>query len=49
VSTSPLIKKLQDTLNRYAPAYSSLDVDGEYGPKTAAVVSHLPAARRARR
>jgi hypothetical protein len=37
--TSPLIKKLQDTLNRYAPAYSSLEVDGEYGPKTAAVVA----------
>lgn len=38
-STGPQVKKLQDTLNRYAPAYSSLDVDGEYGPKTAAVVS----------
>lgn len=38
-ATGAQVKKLQDTLNRYAPAYSNLDVDGEYGPKTAAVVS----------
>jgi hypothetical protein len=38
-STGAQVKKLQDTLNRFAPAYSALDVDGEYGPKTAAVVS----------
>lgn len=35
----PQVGKLQDTLNRYAPAYSGLQVDGEYGPKTAAVVA----------
>lgn len=34
-----VVAKLQKTLNSYAPAYSALDVDGEYGPKTAAVVS----------
>lgn len=38
-STGPQVRKLQETLNRYAPAYSGLDVDGEYGPKTANVVS----------
>lgn len=37
--SSPLIGKLQDTLNRWAPAYSNLEVDGEFGPKTAAVVA----------
>jgi hypothetical protein len=37
--SDPKIKKLQDTLNRYAPAYSNLEVDGEYGPLTAAVVA----------
>jgi hypothetical protein len=34
----PKIKKLQDTLNRYAPAYSHLEVDGEFGPQTDATV-----------
>lgn len=38
-SSGPQVATLQKTLNAYAPAYSALTVDGEYGPKTAAVVS----------
>jgi peptidoglycan hydrolase-like protein with peptidoglycan-binding domain len=35
------VRQLQFLLNRDYPAYSSLGEDGEYGPKTAAVISEF--------
>lgn len=37
-STGDAVAELQEFLNRVYPAYSDLAVDGEFGPKTAAVV-----------
>lgn len=37
-STGEQVRALQDRLNRDYPAYSKLDVDGEFGPLTDAVV-----------
>jgi hypothetical protein len=37
-ATGPRVRALQAFLNRYAPAYSRLAVDGAWGPRTSAVL-----------
>lgn len=40
-STGPCVRKLQKVLNREYPLYPDLDVDGQYGPQTEAVVKEF--------
>jgi peptidoglycan hydrolase-like protein with peptidoglycan-binding domain len=40
-SKGTLVKKLQDGMNRVFPVYSRLTEDGDYGPKTEAVIKEF--------